>query len=463
MQAPSMTPGSIALPGISRNPSGRPVIPLDPEALYGFGRAIRETETLLLDLFSKGLLSGTTHTCIGQEFCQMAVVRALQDDDDAVLSNHRNHGHFLTYAGDFTGLVAEVMGREGGVCGGRGGSQHIAFRHFHSNGVQAGMTGIGVGLARAREMAGSTGIVAVIIGDGTLGEGLLYESMNLAATWSVPVLFVVENNGIAQTTDTADTLGGDILARGTAFGLAAWRVSDADPALWQVAADAVAAVRTTRHPGFLVIDTARLGPHSKGDDLRPERTMAAIRARDPLARLGETLDPATRARIDATVAALLADVAQAAAASPEARASVAAATVFAHAPHPPASTGTAPGRTVRAAINAALDTLLTDDARVILLGEDLHDPYGGAFKVTAGLSQRHSGRVVSTPISEAALTGAAIGLSLAGRRPIVEVMFADFLTLCADQIYNHAVKFAAVFPDLAVPMVIRAPAGGRRG
>jgi 2-oxoisovalerate dehydrogenase E1 component len=464
MQAAAMAEGSIGVFGIARSPGGRPIIPLEPAALYAYARSIRGTETLLLDLFSKGLLSGTTHTCLGQELCQMAVVRALQHDDDAVLSNHRNHGHFLTYAGDFTGLVAEVMGREAGVCGGRGGSQHMAFRHFHSNGVQAGMTGIAVGLARAREITASPGIVAVIIGDGTLGEGLLYESMNLAAIWPAPVLFVVENNGIAQTTETADTIGGDILARGAAFGLATYRVSDADPDLWQVAEAAVAEVRTTRRPAFLVIDTARLGPHSKGDDLRPESTIAAITARDPVTRLGATLDSAERARIDAAVAALLAAVAEQAAASPEAQDLAAAETMFAHAPRLPASDRpAASGKTVRAALNTALDTLLTEDPRTIVLGEDLHDPYGGAFKVTAGLSQRHAGRVVSTPISEGALTGAAIGLALAGQHPIVEIMFADFLTLCADQIYNHAVKFAGVFPELSVPMVIRTPAGGRRG
>lgn len=465
MQSLALADGPIGIPGIARGPDSRPIIPLEPAALYAYAQCIRGTETLLLDLFSKGQLSGTTHTCLGQEFCQMAVVRALRNDDDAVLSNHRNHGHFLTYSGDFTGLVAEVMGRQAGVCGGRGGSQHIAYRHFHSNGVQAGMTGIAVGLARAREMAGSAGIVAVMIGDGTLGEGLLYESMNLAAVWPAPVLFVVECNGIAQTTATADTTGGDILARGAAFGLAARRVSDADPALWQVAADAVEAVRTTRRPGFLIIDTCRLGPHSKGDDLRPEAEIAAIRTRDPVARLGATLDPAERDRIDAAATALIVRVAATAAASPEAHELAATQTMFEHAPRLPEANPAAAsaGRTVRAALNATLDALLRDDPRTILLGEDLHDPYGGAFKVTAGLSQRYAGRVVSTPISEGALTGAAIGLALGGHRPIVEVMFADFLTLCADQIYNQAVKFAGIFPELSVPMVIRTPAGGRRG
>src|SRR5690606_5289939 len=133
---------------------------------------------------------------------------------DVVLSNHRNHGHFLTYSGDPLGLVAEIMGREAGVCGGYGGSQHIAFRHFHSNGVQAGMTAIGAGLAKARQVADDDSIVVVTIGDGTLGEGLLYEAMNLASIWRLPILYVVENNGIAQTTYTNQTTGGSIRARG---------------------------------------------------------------------------------------------------------------------------------------------------------------------------------------------------------------------------------------------------------
>jgi 2-oxoisovalerate dehydrogenase E1 component len=118
---------------------------------------------------------------------------------------------------------------------------------------------------------------------------------------------------------------------------------------------------------------------------------------------------------------------------------------------------------VRQAINAALRHLLATIPEVLLLGEDLHDPYGGAFKVTQGLSTDFPGRVISTPISEAGVTGASIGLALAGFKPVTEVMFADFLTLCMDQLYNHAVKFPGMFRDMAVPLVIRTPSGGRRG
>jgi 2-oxoisovalerate dehydrogenase E1 component len=454
---------AFGVPGVERREDGRLVIPRTPEALWGFATLIRGAELMLLDLFSKGQLSGTTHTCIGQEFCQMAVVRALDHPADAVLSNHRNHGHFLTFSGEFRGLLAEVMGRAAGVCGGRGGSQHIAWRHFHSNGVQGGMTAIGAGLAKARMDAGSDGIVAVMIGDGTLGEGLVYETMNLAAVWSVPLLFVVEHNGIAQTTATASTLAGNIVDRGHAFGLATWSVADGDDRIWEVAETAVRFVREQRRPGFLVIETNRLGPHSKGDDARPAAELEHIRVRDPLTRLGQALSPDRRASIGEAAAAFLANALAEAMASPEASYAEPPRSLFTSVPPPIGDVPPMSGLTVRAALNATLDRLLTEDSRTVLLGEDLHDPHGGAFKVTSGLSTRHPGRVLSTPISEAALAGAAIGLALAGRRPIVEVMFADFLTLCADQLYNHAIKFPGIFPELSVPLVIRAPAGGRRG
>src|SRR6266568_9473884 len=198
--------GMPAIPGFTRDDRGRPRIGLDPESVYTYGHLIRLTEQLILDQFSRGLVSGTTHTCLGQELAALSVVRALDHTEDAVLSNHRNHGHFLTYSGDFPGLVAEIMGREHGVCGGRGGSQHLAWRQFHSNGVQAGMMGIGAGLALARKKRGSGALVAAMIGDGTLGQGLVYESMNLASVWQAPLLVVVENNGIAQTTYTRETI-----------------------------------------------------------------------------------------------------------------------------------------------------------------------------------------------------------------------------------------------------------------
>ena len=307
------------VPGFQCGVQGKPIIPADPENLYAYGDLIRRTEELVLAQFGRGLVSGTTHTCLGQELCQMAVVRALDHDDDVVLSNHRNHGHFLTYSGEFVGLVAEIMGCQAGVCGGRGGSQHLAYRHFHSNGVQGGMSGIGVGLALGHKLRGSKAIVAITIGDGTLGEGLVYEGLNLASTWCVPALFVVEHNGIAQTTPTANTLGGDIESRGRAFGLRTWRLDDADPDLCLLAEEVVVEVRRSGRPGLLVIETRRLGPHSKGDDLQRAEELAAIRDRDPLAAMGRRLPGQVRQAIEAHNAAFVAEVEAIAAASPEAQ------------------------------------------------------------------------------------------------------------------------------------------------
>jgi 2-oxoisovalerate dehydrogenase E1 component len=455
----------LALFRIARDNHGKPQIGLDPESLYAFGHLIRLTEQLILEQFSRGLVSGTTHTCLGQELTSISVVRALDHPEDVVLSNHRNHGHFLAYSGDFVGLVAEIMGREAGVCGGWGGSQHLAYRHFHSNGVQGGMMGIGAGLALAHKLRGSGGIVAAIIGDGTLGQGLLYEAMNLASVWKAPLLVVVENNGIAQTTASSDTLGGDIEARGAAFGLPTWRFADDDPEFCRKVAAVVNETRASRRPGFLVLDTRRMGPHSKGDDLRGQDELDGIRVRDPLAALARQLPAATRETIEALNSAFVESVRQAANASPEATLAEMPTHIFTKhneqpLPHYPVITA---GSTVRQSLNTALRHLLETDARAILIGEDLHDPYGGAFKVTQGLSTDFPGRVISTPISEAGITGASIGLSLDGYLPVMEVMFADFLSLCMDQLFNHAVKFPGMFQDVAVPLVIRTPCGGRRG
>ena len=448
---------------VSVDALGKPCIGNSPKELFAFGHLIRETEKLILELFGRGLVSGTTHTCLGQEICQMSVVRALNDPDDYVLSNHRNHGHFLTYSGDCLGLVAEIMGRQTGVCGGYGGSQHLAYRNFHSNGVQAGMTGIGVGLAHALKSRSSRGIVAIVIGDGTLGEGLLYESMNLASIWNVPVLFVVEHNGIAQTTYTRDTIGGDIVARGLAFGLSAWRLSDRDEDFSVQVERVVEDMRESRRPGMLVIDTGRMGPHSKGDALRDVDERDEITASDPLKALRARCSAEDVEAIESTCRIFLAEVEKAAMESPLASFDQTPEHSFKPALQFDCPAADSSAANVRLALNDALGKLLEHDESVVLLGEDLHDPYGGAFKVTVGLSDKYKHRVVSTPISEAGITGAGIGLAMAGKKPIVEIMFADFLTLCMDQIYNHAVKFPGMFADSAVPIVIRAPCGGRRG
>jgi 2-oxoisovalerate dehydrogenase E1 component len=216
-------------------------------------------------------------------------------------------------------------------------------------------------------------------------------------------------------------------------------------------------------PTLLIIDTERLGPHSKGDDLRDADEMRRIRRRDPLAALGRTLNDQERNAIETEVAAVIANAHTRALASPPAEQLTTERTILRPAKWKTPSLHTPVEGNVRRQLNSALRELLQNDSRVILLGEDLHDPYGGAFKVTAGLSTEFPGRLISTPISEAAIAGTGIGLAMSGFRPVLEVMFADFLTLCMDQLFNHAVKFPGMFPNTEVPLVIRTPSGGGRG
>ncbi len=424
---------------------------------------VRTVEQQLLELFSAGKLTGTTHTCIGQEMTAVALAASLDRAKDVIVSNHRCHGHYLAWTDDPDGLLAEVMGKETGVCGGLGGSQHLSATGFFSNGIQGGIVPVAAGLAFAKKLARSDGIVAVCIGDGTLGEGVIYETFNMASKWQLPLLVLLENNLYAQSTSQSETLAGEICARAAAFGIETlqsdtWRHEE----LIAQVRDAASAVRRDCRPVFVRVDTYRLAAHSKSDDDRDPHEIAAYRERDPLNRfladeseeddleLSAIRERVTRA-VDCAARAPSLDLAAKRRATP-ASGELAWRGATAQ-----------PGAQL-AAINEALASWLAEDERVLLLGEDIRSPYGGAFKVTRGLSVNHSGRVLNTPISEPGIDGIANGLALGGRRPIVEIMFGDFLGLCFDQLLNHAAKFREMYNErVASAIVVRTPMGGGRG
>jgi 2-oxoisovalerate dehydrogenase E1 component len=424
---------------------------------------VRTVEQQLLELFAAGEVSGTTHTCIGQEMGAVALAAALDREKDIVVSNHRCHGHYLAWTDDPDGLVAEVMGKATGVCGGLGGSQHLSAKGFMSNGIQGGIVPVAAGLAFAQKLSANDGIVAVCIGDGTLGEGVVYETMNMAAKWQLPLLIMLENNRYSQSTAQGETLAGDICARAAAFGIATlhantWQYEQLAVAL----RDAATTVRREKRPLFACVDTYRLAAHSKSDDDRDAAEIAAYTRRDPLnvflAQQDGTLAPdfaAIRDRVARAVErAARAPVLEIA--ERKSQASEAAALAWQRpAPEP---------GTQLAAINRALRDWLADDSNVLLLGEDIRSPYGGAFKATRGLSNDFSDRVINTPISEAGIVGIANGLALGGRRPVVEIMFGDFLGLCFDQLLNHAAKFRGMYNGrVSSAIVVRTPMGGGRG
>lgn len=423
---------------------------------------IRAFEERLLRLFSEGKLFGTVHTCIGQEFSGIAVAENLIEGD-LIVSNHRCHGHYLARTGDVNGLMAEVMGRTTGVCGGRGGSQHICGHGVYSNGIQGGMVPVGAGMALAQKIRETGNIVVEFIGDGTLGEGTVYETLNIISKWELPVLIVLENNLYAQSTSQRQTVAGEICDRARAFGITTYHGTTAWPRkLHAQMADTIREIRNTSRPAFFRVDTSRLMAHSKGDDDRPEEEVARYWEADPISRFTHAFPSRAvvlkkLAEDEINEAVELASSAAFAENGPEDP--VPASSAVTWAPILPSAKERVVSR-----IYEALKTQLSSDPKVLILGEDIEGPYGGAFKVTKDLSSMFPGRVKNTPISEATIIGIGNGLAMAGLLPVCEIMFGDFLTLAADQIINHAAKFRWMYNDqVYVPLVIRTPMGGRRG
>jgi len=276
--------------------------PTDNLTIYRRLTQIRRFEETVLDEFPRGRFYGTTHTYLGQEADAVGVLDHLQPQD-VVVSNHRCHGHFLAYGGDLRALFAELMGKATGVCGGRGGSQHLHWRNFYSNGILGGTIPLATGMRWRKKKQRTNAIVVAFLGDGTLGEGVVYESLNMAALWNAPVLYVLENNAIAQTTPLDLHFRGDMADRFQAFGISTRRLETSDVLEVRAAAgECFQGLRSTGAPQALILDTCRFGPHSKGDDTRPPEILERSRQeRDPLQIHGARLSIEELKRVTAEV------------------------------------------------------------------------------------------------------------------------------------------------------------------
>jgi len=445
-----------------------PECAVDPrQAILGSAVRIRAFETGLLDLFKEGLIFGTVHTCVGQELCAAALHPHLQSGRDAFFATHRGHGHFLAHGGAEDALLAELMGRKGALCLGRGGTQNLRFRRFYSAGIQGGSAPIAVGFAFALRQLGENGIAVAQLGDGTFGEGTLYEAFTFAAWLRAPVLFLLERNGWAQSTDISATTPGDIPLRAQGFGLETHVIDDRDPAaLSSHLAKVVAHVRRG-NPFLQIIETRRLLAHSKGDDHRPSEVIAQLWREDPVARALETDTKLQRLhRIAQDEMSALAHAVTSRPFLTEAEAPVLpclARPTSSRELHAETGAAAVSGR-IAEELNGALHEILAECPQAVMIGEDLLDPYGGAFKVAKGLSTRFPHQVLSTPIAEAAIVGTSNGMALAGLRPIAEIMFADFVTLAADQLINFAAKFHYMYgQDVECPLTLRLVSGAGRG
>jgi len=430
---------------------------------------IRRVEETLLELFSKGLMNGTVHTCLGQELNAVAISEFLLKDD-FVLSNHRGHGHYLSKTNDIKGLFAEVMGKTTGCSGGIGGSQHLFGHHFFSNGIQGGMTPIAAGIAYAQKIKNTSNIAIIFIGDGTFGEGILYETLNICSKWQLPVLFVVENNGISQSTSISQTMAGNIKNRANAFDIEYFNTYTNDiEDLFQTTKKAIESTRNNYQPVILEIKSNRLYSHSKGDDNRDEDFVKSLKNNDFLINFekehSNTYDSLLieinqlieKELNDAMLDEVLSDF-------PNQKGYLLENVEY-------SLLDVQNNKRGNELIYDGLKEMFTSSSDFIMLGEDIetsneYNPgeYGGAFKVSKDLSILFKERIKNTPISEAAITGIGTGLALAGMKPIIEIMFGDFSTLIFDQLIQHACKFRLMFNNqINVPLIIRTPMGGGRG
>ena len=427
---------------------------------------IREVENSFLNLFSQGKLNGTVHTCVGQEFTGVFVSKYLTEDDH-VVTNHRGHGHYISKTGDVKGLIAELLGKETGCSGGMGGSQHLYNKNFLSNGIQGGMVPIACGIAKYYKLKKQKNISVAFIGDGTLGEGIIYETFNIAAKQNYPLLIVLESNGMAQSTSTEQTFSGDIKKRIEGFGLSYIETSTNDLSDLDVKVNKAINQVRNHNPTLININTNRLNSHSKGDDNRDDLIIKKLNDEDFLNKIyeeGSFNEFIKITRLD--IINIIKELEKIKVAT-----SIKKKEKIIIGEHSQDFLNNAKKGRYSNLINETLDELLDKNDELILLGEDIEDKnifnskeYGGAFKVTKDLSIKYPNQVFNTPISEAAISGISSGYVLAGGKAILEIMFGDFTTLIFDQLLQHASKFEDMYAGkINCPLIVRTPMGGRRG
>lgn len=257
---------------------------------------IRRFEEAIVHHIDAGHIAGTTHLSIGQEAVAVGACSILEPGD-TITSTHRGHGHFLAAGGDPKRIMAELFGRRDGYCAGKGGTQHMAgidVGFLGSNGIIGGGIPIATGMALAMKMRGQRSLVLCFFGDGAANQGTFHESLNMAAIWKLPAIYLLENNRYAMSSRAADMAGNERLAdRAVAYGIASKRVDGNDVAqLWSVMAEAACHVRAGHGPVLVEALTYRLAGHSRNDrcTYRSREEEAYWWARCPIDRLRQRLE-----------------------------------------------------------------------------------------------------------------------------------------------------------------------------
>lgn len=437
---------------------------------------IRAFELRTTELFKAGIVKGTAHSSVGQEAVAAGAGFSLLHSD-FITTHHRGHGHCIAKGADVSRMMAELLGRRDGICGGLGGSMHVAdigLNIIGANGIVGASMGLGIGAALAAKQRKSSDAGIAIFGDGGANEGIFHEALNMAAIWKLPIVFLCENNQYALSMPFRDsTAGGSIAARAAGYGIPGEQIDGNDVvAVYASVNEAIARARAGEGPTLIEAMTYRHGDHSMRANLPAYRDDAEVerwKAADPIDRCVAMMKE-RGALDDAELAALLAEAeseidraVQFANNSPEPDEGI----LLPAASAPIKSSGAIepePGTRVLTypeAVKEAMAQEMARDESVFVIGEDVGH-IGGIFATTRGLIQQFGAdRLINTPISEAGIAGAAVGAALSGRRPIAEIQIFDFVTFMMDTIVNQAAKLRYMLGGSpTVPVVFRGPQGG---
>jgi 2-oxoisovalerate dehydrogenase E1 component len=470
---------------------------------------VRAFEIRVLALKDADLIHGPVHASIGQEAIAAAMAAVLRKSD-MVASTHRAHGHFLSKALAYYApegyaplrdpltlpmqeavnrTLAEIMGLRDGWCGGRGGSMHLydaASGNLGSNAIVGGGIPIATGAAWAQRLQHRDTVVVSAFGDGAINQGCFHEVANMAALWSVPVLYLVENNLYAVGTCTeASSCVQDLAQRSIGYGFDSMIVDGMDPVSMYIALrDAINTMRHSPSPLLIEAKTYRYYHHGGGlpgsaFGYRDKDEEAAWLEKDPVVAFPNTLARlgiVTRTENEHLRAMAHASVEEAAARYTTGEGEK---TAIPAAQWPPVASASRDVRcpedapsgiafaekeafssfrtmTYVQAIAGVTLRCMEQDERVIVLGEEVANLKGGAYAATRGIAEVYPERLFNTPISETGFVGMAGGLASVGLRPVVEVMFPDFSLMASDQLFNQIGKLRHMYGgQICFPVVVR--------
>lgn len=474
---------------------------------------IRAFEESVLELASEGLVHGPAHSSIGQEGAAVGSVASLRSTD-GVNGSHRGHHQFLAKAlahiapdidptSDFAPAIvdtvrrtlSEILGLADGFCKGRGGSMHLQWLDagaLGTNAIVGGGVPLAVGNAWAQKLAGTDDVTFTYFGDGAMNIGSTLESFNLAGAFDLPVCFFVENNFYAVSTSVAEASRETRLsARGLGFAIPSWQVDGMDPLAVHLATqEALDAMRAGQGPTLIEAEVYRYfhqnGPYpGSAFGYRSKDEEQQWRDRDPLQKVAsemvrrglltddEVADLRTRATemMSSAVEAVLEPAPEGKPGERRVRLELwpdpefvdvgirsdASELIGARTEELETFDGELSEQRFVDVIAATLGRRMETDDSVVVLGEDVHRLAGGTNGATKGLSKRFPDRVLGTPISENAFVGAGGGMAIDGRvKPVVELMYADFLWVAGDQLFNQVGKARHMFGgERDVPFVLR--------